>query len=219
MTTNEKRRVRHAPTPDVEPLLPPETEARLTERQREILDVLESLVLKEELCDLTMAQIATRASCSLRTLYGICPSRDELLLSVLDRRLHKIGRQGLKGLDKTLPPLEAARAYLHAVNRAVQPSTSALSRQFARIPGAKPLLDSHESYVIAITKGFLDQAFEDGDIGAVNTAAMAHILGGLGREFGRADGYLKLEGPPTKAANDATDIILAGLRAVSNQTS
>ena len=201
----------HVPTPQLEPLLPPETEARLTERQREILDILEQRVLKEELCDLTMAQIATRASCSLRTLYGICPSRDELLLTVLDRRLHKIGRQGINGLDKSLPPLDATRAYLHAVNHAVQPSTSTLSRHFAKVPGAKPLLDSHESYVIAVTKGFLDRAQQEGAIGPIDTAATAHILGGLGREFGRPHTNLELSGSPTEVANATTDIILAGL--------
>ena len=204
-------RPRHLPTPHLEPLLPPETEARLTDRQREILDILEELVLREELCELTMAQIATRASCSLRTLYGICPSRDELLLTVLDRRLHKIGRQGITGVDRNLSGLEAARAYLHAVNHAVQPSTSALSRQFAKIAAAKPLLDSHEEYVIAVTKGFRDQAKAEGDIGEGDTGAIASVLGKLGREFGRADSNLVLEASPTKTANTVTDIVLAGL--------
>lgn len=203
----------HLPTPRLEPLLPPETEAQLTERQREILDILEELVLREELTELTMAQIAARASCSLRTLYGICPSRDELLLTVLDRRMHKIGRQGITGLDRSLPGLEAARAYLHAVNQAVQPSTSALSRQFARIDGAKPLLDSHESYVIAVTKGLLDRALSEGSIAPVDTQAVASVLGKMGREFGRADTDLELQASPTETANALTDIVLAGLRA------
>ncbi|MEM1245840.1 MAG: TetR/AcrR family transcriptional regulator [Acidobacteriota bacterium] len=203
----------HLKTPHLEPLLPPETEAQLTERQREILDILEELVLREELTELTMAQIASRASCSLRTLYGICPSRDELLLTVLDRRLHKIGRQGITGVDRSLPGLEAARRYLHAVNHAVQPSTSALSRQFARIEGAKPLLDSHESYVIAVTKGLLDRAQSEGTIGAVDTQAVASVLGKMGREFGRADTDLELSASPTETANALTDIVLAGLEA------
>ena len=53
------------------PLLPPEVEAGLTARQREVLDELEALLVEKELAELTMAQLAARLNCSLRTLYGI----------------------------------------------------------------------------------------------------------------------------------------------------
>ena len=79
------------------PLMPPETESRLTPRQRQVLDSLETLVVQEELAEMTMAQIAAQVNCSLRTLYGISPSKDELVLTVTDRRLHRIGRAVLDG--------------------------------------------------------------------------------------------------------------------------
>ena len=74
------------------PLMPPETERQLTPRQRQVLDSLETLVVDEELADMTMAQIAAQVNCSLRTLYGISPSKEELVMTVMDRRLHRIGR-------------------------------------------------------------------------------------------------------------------------------
>ncbi|MCS5635848.1 MAG: hypothetical protein NZ990_04975, partial [Myxococcota bacterium] len=55
------------------PLLPLEIEERLTNRQRQLLDQLEELVIGEGLADVTMAQLAARVNCSLRTLYGISP--------------------------------------------------------------------------------------------------------------------------------------------------
>ena len=57
------------------PMLPPEVEARLTGRQQEVLDELEALLGDEELAELTMAQLAARLNCSLRTSMGSRPAR------------------------------------------------------------------------------------------------------------------------------------------------
>ena len=123
-----------------------------------MLGALEELVVEAGLAELTMAEIAARVNCSLRTLYEIAPSRDELVLAIVDRRLHRIGRVAMEALDATQTPLEALRAYLRAVNEAVQPTTAAFSQEFADVPGAVRLLDAHEGYVIAVTQSLLDRA-------------------------------------------------------------
>ena len=118
------------------PLLSADTERQLTVRQRQLLDELEELVAAKGLAELTMAEIAARVNCSLRTLYGISPSREELVLTVVDRRLHRIGRKAIASLDASMSPLAALRAYLQAANEAVQPETVSFSREFADVPGA-----------------------------------------------------------------------------------
>lgn len=200
--------------PDVrapKPLLPPESERRLTARQRELLDELEEQLAGEGLADLTMAEIAAQVSCSLRTLYGISPSKEELVLTVVDRRLRRIGRAAIAALDASLSPLAALRAYLHAANEAVQPQTASFARDFAALPGAKRLLDSHEGYVIAVTRSLLDRAVAEGQIEPVDTAAVAHVLGSLGREFARPELAELSAAPPKSSANAVTDILLRGL--------
>ena len=195
------------------PLLPPDAEQRLTERQRQVLDALEELVGRGGLAELTMVEIAGQAGCSLRTLYEISPSKEQLVLTLVDRRLHRIGRAAIESLDPTLAPLKALRVYLTAVNEAVQPSTAAFSRDFADLPGAQPLLDAHEGYVMAVTRSLLDRALADGQIRPVDIVAMAHLLGGLGREFSRPDVLGRLAGSPKKTADALTEIILRGLAA------
>jgi AcrR family transcriptional regulator len=194
------------------PLLASETERRLTARQRELLDELEELVAAEGLAELTMAEIAARVNCSLRTLYGIAPSRDELVLAVVDRRLRRIGRKAMESLDPSLSPLAALRAYLQAANDAVQPEAVTFSRDFANVPGAQRLLDAHEDYVMAVTKSLLDRAVKEGDIPPVDTSAVAHVLGGLGREFARPDLADVTAASPKVAADALTEIILRGLQ-------
>jgi AcrR family transcriptional regulator len=193
------------------PLLPLEIERRLTDRQRELLDELEELVVGEGLADVTMAQIAARVNCSLRTLYGISPSKDELVLTVTDRRLHRIGRAAIASLDPDLPPLEALRAYLAAANEAVRTEQGAMVRSFLDLPGAKRLFDSHENYLTGIVQSLLDRAVTQGDIAPLDTAAVAHVLGGLGQEFSRSSVHPVIEKSPKQTANDLTKIILRGL--------
>ena len=192
-------------------LLSPETERRLTSRQRQVLDALEALVAKEGLAELTMAEIAAQVNCSLRTLYGISPSKEELVLTVVDRRLHRIGRRAIGSLDASLSPLAALRAYLRAVNEAVQPETVSVSREFADVPGAGRLLDAHEGYVIAVTQSLLDRAVAEDQIAPVDTASLAHVLGGLGREFARPELAEVAAAPPKETADAVAEIILRGL--------
>jgi AcrR family transcriptional regulator len=193
------------------PLLAADAEAKLTPRQREVLSALEKLVVRGGFADLTMAEIAARVNCSLRTLYGISPSKDELVLTVVDRRLHRIGRAAIASLDTSLSPLAALRAYLQAANEAVQPTTAAFARDFAGVPGAKPLLDAHERYVIAVTRSLLERAREEGEIRPVDTAAVAHVLGGLGREFSRLAVEEGAAGSAKANADAVAEVLLRGL--------
>ncbi len=195
------------------PLLPPEAERQLSARQLELLDELEEKLLHEGLADLTMAEIAARLGCSLRTFYGIAPSKDELLLTVVDRRLRRIGRAAIEALDASMPPLDALRAYLQAANEAVQPEAAVLSADLAKVAGAGRLFDAHEAYLIAVTQSLLDRAVVEGQIAPVDTASVAHVLGGLGREFARPGVAEVAEASPKETADAVTELILQGLLA------
>jgi len=193
------------------PLLSHESERRLTQRQRELLDTLEELVAQGDLAELTMAEIASRLTCSLRTLYEIAPSKDELVLIVVDRSLRGIGRAAIAALDEAMSPLEALRVYLAAVNEAVQPTAASRSRGFAALPGARRLFDAHEDYVIAVTQHLLERAISEGAIRPVDPAAAAHLLGGLGREFSQPDMLALIADSPKRTADALTEIFLRGL--------
>ena len=193
------------------PLLSPETERRLTARQRELLDPLEELVTRKGVAERTMAGIAAGVNCSLRTLYGIAPSKEELVLAIVDRRLRRIGRSAIGSIDASLSPLEALQAYLEEANQAVQPEAIAFAEELAALPGAKRLLDAHEGYVIAVAQSLLDRAVSEGEIGPVDTASVAHVLGGLGREFARSEVAEVAAASPKATADAVAEIILRGL--------
>jgi AcrR family transcriptional regulator len=196
-------------------LLSPEAERQLSARQLEVLDELEAKLLQQGLADLTMAEIAGQVGCSLRTLYGIAPSKDELLLTIVDRRLHRIGRAAMEGLDVSMSALDALRAYLRAANEAVQPEAVAMSADLAKVAGAGRLMSGHEAYLIAVAQSLLDRAVSEGEIAPIDTAAVAHVLGGLGGEFARPEVAEIALASPKDTADTITELILQGLLARS----
>jgi AcrR family transcriptional regulator len=195
------------------PLLSPEAERQLSARQLEVLDELEQMLLGDGLADFTMAEIAALVGCSLRTLYGIAPSKDELLLTIVDRRLHRIGRAAIEALDPSMSPLDALRTYLQAANEAVQPETVAMSADLARVNGTGRLVSSHEGYLVAVTQSLLDRAVSEGQIAPVDTASVAFVLGRLGGEFARPDVAEIAHAPPKETADAISELILQGLLA------
>lgn len=195
------------------PLLSREAESQLSARQLELLDELEAKLVAEGLGELTMSEMAASVGCSLRTLYAIAPSKDELLLALADRGLHRIGRAAIEALDPDMPPLEALRTYLEIANEAVRPQALSMTSDVGRVAGAARVIDAHEQYLSAIVQNLLDRAVAAGEIAPVDTAAVAHVLAGLGREFARADLVELVAGSPNETADLLTDVILRGLKA------
>jgi AcrR family transcriptional regulator len=193
------------------PILDRARERALTERQREILDALAE-VFRDGFAHLTMADLAARVNCSLRTLYALAPSRDELVLIVADRHLWRIGRMAHDVLNSDMPPLDALRAYLQAATVAVSATTEAYARDLDGMPAGRRLSQGHSNYIIAVTRTLLDQAVARGDIEPVDTAAVARVMAGLGREFSGPDVIGTLASSPKEAADAVVDIILRGLR-------
>jgi AcrR family transcriptional regulator len=204
-----QRRLEAVPRP--RPRLTRQRERELTERQRELLDELEALVAGG-FAELTMADLASRLSCSLRTLYALAPSRDELVLLVVDRSLWRIGRAAREAIAVPVAPLDAIRAYLDAANIAVSGWSAAFARDLAAVPAAQQLEDAHNEYLFAVTRTLLDLAVERGEVRPVDTGAVARVLAGLGRFFSRPEVIPTLRSSPKAAADDVVDLILGGLR-------
>ena len=209
-TVDLVQRLRALPAP--RPMLSRDDLERLTDRQRELLTQLGSL-FRDGFADLTMSEIAAQLNCSLRTLYGLAPSRDELVLTVVDTHLWRTGREAMAAIGPDLSPLEAVRAYLGAATVAVSGTTPAYARDLAAMPAARRRNGEHADYVVAVTRTLLDVAVERGDIPDVDTAAVARTLANLGQDFIAPEVMATLRSSPKVAADGVIDIILRGLAA------
>ena len=202
------RRIRAVPAP--RPMLSRDQVARLTDRQRELLRELGRL-FADGFADLTMAEIAAELGCSLRTLYGLAPSRDELVLTVVDSHLWRTGRDAMAAIGPDMDALDAVRAYLAAATVAVSRTTEAYARDLGAMPAAQRRNGEHADYVVAVTRTLLDLAVERGEIADVDTAAVARALANLGQDFIRPEVLPTLRSSPKVAADEVVEIILRGL--------
>ena len=197
--------------PRPRPVLSRARERELTERQRELLDSL-GRIFEDGFAHLTMAELASRLNCSLRTLYALAPSRDELVLIVVDRNLWRVGRTARDAVRPDMSPLDALRAYLEAATVAVSKITEGFARDLASVPAAQRLNDGHDRYILDVTRALLEMAVERGEVAVVDTAAVAFVLAGLGRRFSQPDVIPALRSSPKDAADEVVDLLLRGLR-------
>ena len=189
-----------------------ETDA-LTTRQLEILDDLTSLIA-DGFSHLTMGDLAGKLGCSLRTLYGIAPSRDLLVLAACDRNLWVVGRAARAAVGPwELGALDGLRRYLRAATQAVHSTSEAFSTDLAAVPGGRDLNNAHSDYLVAVTKELLDLAVEQGEIQPVETLVVARAMAGISSLFTEPDVIGTLPGTPKEAADTIVDLVLQGLTA------
>lgn len=205
-----EERLRAVPAPT--PVLSRARERELTERQRQLLDEL-GRVFEGGFAHLTMAELAASLNCSLRTLYALAPSRDELVLIVVDRNLWRVGRSARDAVRPGMKPMDALRAYLEAATFAVSKITEPFARDLAAVPAAQRLNDGHDQYLLNVIRTLLELAVERREAPDMDTAAVALVLAGLGRRFAQPDVIPTLRSSPKEAADDVVDLVLRGLRA------
>lgn len=208
-------RLRRVPRPS--PALAPDREAALSARQLEILDDLERMLLGGSFASLTMAEMAASVRCSLRTLYELAPSKDQLVVTVVDRMLWRIGRRANKAIDEEPDPLAALRAFLAATTDAVRDVTSAASIDLAATPGALEVADAHERYLVGIVEELLAAAVDAGSLRDVDVGAFAVVLAGVGSALASTAAQARLRSNPKAAADEVTAAILRGIQAPASR--
>ena len=92
----------------------------LTSRHHEIINLLEKM-LEKGIPDLTMSELASKLKISLRTLYEIAPSKDQLITMTIDNILRRLGKDALDEISTIQSPFKKLQKYLSTVNQAVGP--------------------------------------------------------------------------------------------------
>ena len=182
----------------------------LTEKHINVIEDFEDL-LEQGIANLTMSDIASKLKVSLRTLYEIAPSKEDLITTTMDRILTNIGREALSNMKDVKSPLERLRIYMRIGNEAAGPKLQKFDGDLDKIKGAKEMIDFHQNYFISLIKSLLDEAQAAKEIREIDTQALAITLGGIARELSIPDNKKSLEDLTEKSANMVTDLILESL--------
>ena len=182
-----------------------------TKKHHETIEDLEKL-LEKGVPDLTMSEIASKLKISLRTLYEIAPSKDQLILMTMDNILKRLGKHALDSVSNIQSPIEKLEQYLFIVNQAVGPKFNIFLKDIEKIKGSKKMADYHENFISNYTQKLLDDAVKINEIKKIDTKAFSILLGGIGREFLKEKNRFLISNSPEESANSITSIILNGIK-------
>lgn len=158
------------------PLLSRTDEARLGTRHRQILDHLEDVFMTNGFASFTIAELAGEVGCSRRTLYELAPSKEQLVLIVLDRRLHRMGRAALGSIVPCSPLLEQVRQYIEG-GFEYQMFAPLLDDLTDDAP-ARRLVDRHYRFVMTVVQRLVALGIERGEFADVDPAVVGAVVTG-----------------------------------------
>ena len=182
-----------------------------TKKHHDTIQDLEKL-LEKGVPDLTMSEIASKLKISLRTLYEIAPSKDQLILMTMDKILVKLGKHALDSVSEIQSPIEKLEQYLFIVNQAVGPKFNTFLKDIEKINGSQKMADYHENFISNYTQKLLNDAIKMNEIKNIDTKAFSILLGGIGREFLKEKNRCLISTSPEESANSITSIILNGIK-------
>ena len=96
-------------------------DARSNEKHLEVIQNFENL-LEDGIANQTMSDIASSLKVSLRTLYEIAPSKEQLVISTIDRILTNIAKQALSSMKDMKSSVDKLRTFTKIGNEAAGPT-------------------------------------------------------------------------------------------------
>ena len=184
---------------------------QIGKRHLEVMDELESM-LDQGKSFATMSDLAKKLKISLRTLYEIAPSKEELIVTTVDRVLKKHGKIAIDAMNAQSTPIRKLESFLAVANQAVGPRLERFTQPIYNLNSYKQMVDYHEQYITMIIKNLLDEAKTDNEIKDIDTQATALLLGGLGRYFLSKKHLKDLKQTPEETSNFLTEILINGIK-------
>ena len=191
------------------PMLSRRAEAALGVRHRSILEGLEKLMRDGELAKLTIGDMATRLECSRRALYELAPSKEQLVLLVLDRVMHRIGEIVLRTIDLDASATTQLRQYATASLGYVW-RTSAIS-DLSEVEGAERVREIHHRFAGTLFERIVNTGIDRGEFRPVNASVAAAVMLASAVRFGDPEVLDDMGISLEDAIDDMLNLVLGGL--------
>ena len=175
-----------------------------------MLDELESLFLRDGFSGYSVRELAAHVGCSRRTLYELAPSKDELVLIVFDRFLHRVGRAALESIEPGTPFSDQIRSYFRG-GLELQRISQVFGEDLADDPAARRLFDRHYGYVMAVVEELVERGIAAGEFREVTPRIVAGMLAGGAQLFNQPDVLADSGIELTAATDELLDLVIRAL--------
>ncbi len=191
------------------PLLTRTAEARLGATHRDVLTRLDQLLMANGFTSFTIVDLAREVGCSRRTLYEIAPSKEQLVLIVLDRRLHSMGRAALGAIDPASDSADQIRQYIQgAIGHEV---FSPMMHDLVEHAPALRLVERHYRFSMSVVQRLVSIGIDRGEFAPIDPAIVAAVVTGSSHYFMASDVISDTGVPLAELVSGMLDLVLAGL--------
>jgi AcrR family transcriptional regulator len=183
----------------------------LSERQTQVLDVVEAVFLRDGLRSVRIGQLTDEAHCSRSTLYELAPSKEELFLLVLDRMISRIRLGGYAAHADIADPVEQLKASMSASAIGLSVVSPVFMEAVHAYPPAQMVFDQHLREAQANLRILVDRAIAAGALRPVDTAVVSELLRAVIDRFTDPDFVRGSEIDVAQALGTFFDILVDGL--------
>src|SRR4051812_29965251 len=184
-----------------------------SERQLEILDVLQALFLAEGFRHFTIADLVDRLHCSRRTLYGTPPRKEELVLVVIGRLLNEMGVEARAQAARHDDPGDAIAAYLQTAITTFRDARPAFNEDLESYLPTKHLYDRHLLVAQQVVCELIEKGIAAGVFRPFHAALIAEILESAIDRIRQPDVLARAQISSAQAITELSAFIRAGLAA------
>ena len=180
-------------------------------RQRELLDSLEALFLAQGFRHLTIGDLVDQVSCSRRTLYSLAPSKEELVLVVIERFFNRMGVRARGEAASRTDPGEAIAAYLATGVTAFMSAQSAFTEDLESYLPTKQLYDRHLDIALRVLGQLVDAGIQAQLFRSFHSPLIAEILDACVARIRKPDVLARAGVSSSQAIAEFSDLIRYGL--------
>jgi AcrR family transcriptional regulator len=180
-------------------------------RQREIFDKLQELFLREGFRHLTIADLVDQLRCSRRTLYSLAPSREELVLTVIDRLLNQMGIEANARAAACRDPGDAIEAYLGSAVTTLRRAQPVFTQDLESYGPTKHLYDRHLRIALDVLGKLIDGGVAQGVFRPLHPPLIAEILDAAVERIRRPDVLERSGVSMGQAVGELSELIRHGL--------
>lgn len=184
---------------------------RLSPRKEEILDGLEKIVLHDGFRGLRLTDVARVLNTSYATLYQLAPTKDELVMMVIDRWYQRSIADAQQPLAAAGDPVQRLKVWAGFGTAGVSRTSREFWQHVATHAAITALVGGYTHYYVQVLEAILVEGIEQGTFRPINAHLLAVIWEAAVGKLADPDLWESSDRSLRQISQDWVDLVLHGL--------